>query len=89
MSKSPALRPPISDLRSPASVYPSDQIAFGPDNVQDAPRCAGGYQHRAPRSPTPFQKGSGPIQKGLESPSHPMKHPKREKFPHNRKAPRP
>ena len=56
MSKSPALRPPISDLRSPASVYPSDQIAFGPDNVQDAPRCAGGYQPAPPGLQPHFKK---------------------------------
>ena len=67
-------------------IYPDDQISFGPDNVQDAPGCAGGCHHRTPRPQTPFQKGSGPFQKGLEAPSHPRKTHKRDKVPHNRKA---
>jgi hypothetical protein len=67
-------------------IYPADQIAFGADNVQDAPRSFGGYHHRTPRPPTPFQKGSAPIQKGVEPPSHTRKPAKRESVPHNRKA---
>jgi len=66
-------------------IYPADQISFGSDNVQDAPRSFGGYHHRTPRPPTPFQKGSAPIQKVVEAQSHIGKPSKRDSVPHNRK----
>lgn len=66
--------------------YPSDQIDFGPDNVQDAPRCAGGYRHRTPPPSNPISKRFRPNSKGSGVAIPRPKTPKRDKLPPNPKG---